>query len=37
MREIGKAKKGDLNGHFAGEQHDAVAPLVRFLVNARQM
>ncbi len=37
MREIGKAKKGDLNGHFAGEQHDAVAPLVRFLVNARQI
>ncbi|MBP9891454.1 MAG: hypothetical protein KBG84_06060 [Planctomycetes bacterium] len=37
MREIGKAKKGDLNGHFAGEQHDAVAPLVRFLVSARQI
>lgn len=37
MREVGKAKKGDLNGHFAGEQRDAVSPLVRFLVNARQV
>ncbi len=37
MREHGKAKKADLSGHFAGEQHDAVAPLARFLVNARQI
>src|SRR5262245_60606692 len=37
MRELGKAKLADLNGHFAGEQQDAVSPLVRFLVNARQI
>jgi hypothetical protein len=37
MREQGKAKRADLSGHFAGEQHDAVAPLARFLVNARQI
>ena len=36
-KELGKPKKADMSGHFAGEQLDAVAPLVRFLVNARQI
>ncbi|KAA0217998.1 hypothetical protein EDM80_02240 [bacterium] len=36
-RDIGKARKADLSGHFAGEQHDALAPLVRFLIGARQL